>query len=50
VHASAVTHLRAALKDLAARGAFGQASPRKTEERRGTVQSASGGELRRAQR
>jgi RNA polymerase sigma factor for flagellar operon FliA len=33
VHASAVAHLRAALKDLAARGAFDRASPRKPQER-----------------
>jgi RNA polymerase sigma factor for flagellar operon FliA len=33
VHASAVVHLRAALKDLAARGAFNRASSRKPPER-----------------
>ncbi|MGA2652061.1 MAG: FliA/WhiG family RNA polymerase sigma factor [Terracidiphilus sp.] len=33
VHASAVVHLRAALKDLAARGAFGAPGARKTTER-----------------
>jgi RNA polymerase sigma factor for flagellar operon FliA len=33
VHASAVVHLRAALKDLAARGAFDHSGPRKPAER-----------------
>jgi RNA polymerase sigma factor for flagellar operon FliA len=33
VHASAVVHLRVALKDLAARGAFDRGSPRKVPER-----------------
>jgi len=33
VHASAVVHLRAALKDLAARGAFDRASGRKAPQR-----------------
>jgi RNA polymerase sigma factor for flagellar operon FliA len=33
VHASAVVHLRAALKDLASRGAIGKPAPRKTPER-----------------
>jgi RNA polymerase sigma factor for flagellar operon FliA len=33
VHASAVVHLRVALKDLAGRGAFERNGPRKTLER-----------------
>ena len=33
VHASAVVHLRSALKDLAARGAFQKAAPRRSAER-----------------
>jgi RNA polymerase sigma factor for flagellar operon FliA len=33
VHASAVAHLRAALKDLAARGAFSRPRTRKAHER-----------------
>ena len=34
VHASAVVHLRSALKDLAARGAFERRGPQRTRERR----------------
>jgi RNA polymerase sigma factor for flagellar operon FliA len=33
VHASAVVHLRSALKDLAARGAFESRGPRRSSER-----------------
>ena len=40
VHASAVSHLRAALKDLAARGVFDRASPGKTAERGGAFRRA----------
>jgi RNA polymerase sigma factor for flagellar operon FliA len=32
MHAAAVIHLRVALKDLAAHGAFGRAGPRKASE------------------
>ena len=42
VHASAVVHLRAALKDLAARGAFNRASVSRAGGRR-TLQTASAG-------
>jgi RNA polymerase sigma factor for flagellar operon FliA len=48
VHASAVAHLRAALKDLAAHGAFDRANPRRTEVRRGAERVATVGEIRRA--
>jgi RNA polymerase sigma factor FliA len=33
VHASAVVHLRSALKDLATKGAFEKRGPRRTPER-----------------